>query len=129
MLLGQKDHAHTIFTLGRQRNALSCHLFAVQGVRQLDQDTGSVSHQLVRTYRTTVVEILKNLESILDDGMALFAADMGYKTDTAGIVLVGSGIQTVVFEVLDFCCRRHGTLLKITVDEKNTAVQQRCQAK
>jgi hypothetical protein len=53
---------------------------------------------------------------------------MGHKADAAGVVLVGSGIETVLLQMRDFGSRSHGALLKMTVDVKNTATQQECQA-
>jgi hypothetical protein len=74
-----------------------------------------------------VVQVFENLQCVFDNVVALFTANMGHKTHAARIVLIGGGIQTVVFEVLDFGCRGHGALLKITVEPEDTAMQQKCQ--
>ena len=95
VFLGQEDHAHAVFAGGRQGHALRCHLFAVERVGQLDQDTGAIAHQRVSTDGTPVVQVFKNLERILDNGMAFFAPNMGHKTNATGVVLLFCGIQTV----------------------------------
>jgi hypothetical protein len=59
--------------------------------------------------------------------VAFLATDMSHESDPASIVLMGSGIQTVVFKVLDFGCRGHGALLKIALGTEDTAMQQKCQ--
>ena len=69
MLLGQEDHAHAIFTGRRQRDAQCRHLGTVQGVGQLDQDAGSVPHQLVGTNSAAVIQVLQDLECVLDNVM------------------------------------------------------------
>jgi hypothetical protein len=61
--------------------------------------------------------------------VAFFTPDMGNKTHAARIVLIGVGIETVFLKMLDFGSRGHGALLKMTVDNEDTALQQRCQAK
>ena len=107
MLFRQKHHAHAIFARGRQRDALRGHFFAVQRVRQLNQNARAVAHQLVGTHGAPVVEVFKNLQGLRDDGMAFVALDMGDKTDAARIVLVGTCIQTVLFKMLDFSSCSH----------------------
>ena len=49
--------------------------------------------QRVCANRTAVIEILQNLQPLFDDRMALAAFDVCYKTDTAGVVLVGGVVQ------------------------------------
>ena len=117
----QKDHADAILARGRQGDTLGCHFFPVQSIGQLDQDTGAVAHQFVGTHRTPMVEVFKNLQRILDDGVAFLTTDMGDKTHAARVVLIGIGIETVFLKMLDFGSRGHGALLKMTVDDKNTA--------
>jgi hypothetical protein len=93
----------------------------------LQQNAGPVAHQLIGPHSAAVVQIFQNLESVLDNGVALLTPDMGHKTHAASVVLLGAGIQTVVLEVFDFGSRCHGALLKMTVDRENTATQQKCQ--
>jgi hypothetical protein len=112
VLLGQEDHADTVFAGCGQRDALGGHLLAVQRIGQLDQDAGAVTHQLVGTDCAPVVEVLQDLEGVLDDGVGLGAADVGNKTHTTGIVFVAGGVQAVLFQMLDFVSGcRHGMSL------------------
>jgi hypothetical protein len=115
MLFGQEDHAHTVLASGWQRDTLRLHLFPVQRVRQLDQDTRAIAHELVCPHGTPVVKIFQNLQGILHDGVALFAANVGHKTNAARVVLMCAGIQTVVLKVFYFGSRSHGALLKMKV--------------
>ena len=43
----------------------------------------------IGTDSTSVIQILQNLQTLLDDRMAFIAFDVCHKTDTTGIVLVG----------------------------------------
>ena len=108
MFLGQEDHAHAIFAGRRQCHALLGHFFAVELIRDLDQDTGAVAHQGVRTHSTAMVDVFEDLQCPQHDVMALLALDMGHKAQTAGIVFVALGVQTVVLEILDLGSSRHG---------------------
>jgi hypothetical protein len=60
--------------------------------------------------------------------MALFAPDVRHKANTTGVMLMLTGVQAMVFEIVNFCSRRHGPLLLLARGEKNTALQQKCQA-
>ena len=57
LLLGQENHAHTVLPHGRELHTLQGHLFAVQGVGELNQNSGTVSHQFVGAHGTTVIEV------------------------------------------------------------------------
>ena len=108
VLLGQEHHAHAVFTSGGQFYTLLGHLFAVELVRNLNQDACTVAHQRVGTHRTTVVDVFEDLQRAQDDVVALFALDMGDKAQTAGIVFIALGVQAVFLEMCNFCCRSHG---------------------
>jgi hypothetical protein len=60
-----------------------------------------------------VVEVFKDFQTLLNDGVALVALDVRNKADTAGIVLVGTRVQTVLFKMLDFSSRGHGRSLSV----------------
>ena len=107
MFLGQEDHAHAVLAGRRQRHALLGHFFAVQRVGDLDQDAGPVAHELVGTDGAAVVDVLEDLERLGDDVMALLAFDMGHEAQAASVMLVGGGIQPVLFQVFDLGCRGH----------------------
>ncbi|MCY1552791.1 hypothetical protein D9M68_892110 [compost metagenome] len=134
MFLGHEDHADAVFARGRQGHALGGHFFTVQGIGQLDQDAGTVAHELVRPHRAPMVQVFQDLQTLLHDGMAFFALDMGHEADTAGVVFVGRVVQTLLLELLLLGCRGHGASFSIqgrdknTRDAKHSALQQRCQA-
>ena len=113
VLLGQEDHAHTVFAQRRQGHALRRHLRTVQCIGQLNQDACAVTHQFVGANGTPVVQVLQNLERVLDDLVRLGAFDMRHKPDTAGVMFLGRRIQTVFLEIRDLGSRRHGALLNI----------------
>jgi hypothetical protein len=114
VLLGQEDHAHAVFAGRRQHHALLGHFLAIQRVGNLDQDTGAVPHELVSTHCAAVIQVFEDLERALNDLVGLVTLDMRHKTHTAGVVFVGTAIQTVVLQMLDLGSRGHGALLKIS---------------
>ena len=89
MLFWQKHHAHTVFAGRRQSDVLLGHLFTVERVRQLNQNACAIAHQFVGAYRAAMVEIFKNLQALLHDGMRLVTFDVCHKTHAASIVLMG----------------------------------------
>jgi hypothetical protein len=52
----------TPYSPAGQFHALLGHFFAVELVRNLDQDTGAVAHQRVGTHGATVVDVLEDLQ-------------------------------------------------------------------
>jgi hypothetical protein len=76
--------------------------FAVILVRQLNQNTGAVAHQLIGTDRAAMGEILQNEQALGNNRVTFMALNMGDKTDAAGIMLVGAVVQAVLLDVLDF---------------------------
>ena len=91
--LGQENHANAVVAGARQGDALRGHDFLEVVVRDLDQNPRTVTHQRIGSDCTAVVEILQNQQPLFDDRMALGAFDVRYKTDTAGVVLVGGVVQ------------------------------------
>jgi hypothetical protein len=73
--------------------ALFGQLFAEIVVRNLNQNARAVTHQRIGADSAPVIEILQNLQALLDNRVAFPALDMRYKTDTAGVVLVGRVVQ------------------------------------
>ena len=65
-------------------------------------------HQRIGADRATVVDVLQNLQRAPHDVVALLALDVGHEAQTAGIVFVALGVQTVVLEILDLGSSRHG---------------------
>ncbi|MNS96608.1 hypothetical protein D3C72_1309180 [compost metagenome] len=95
MFLRQEDHAHAVFAGGRQAHALRGHFFAVELVRNLDQDTGAVAHQRVRADGTPVVQVLQDLQALGNDLVGLLALDVRDHADAAGVVLVGRVVHAL----------------------------------
>jgi hypothetical protein len=66
-------------------------------VGNLDQDAGTVAHQRVRTDGTPVIQVFQDQQALLDDRETLLAPDVRYKTDAAGVVLVGRVVKPLPF--------------------------------
>jgi hypothetical protein len=64
------------------------HVFAVKRIWQLDQDTCAITHQGIGTDRTTVIQVLQNLQGLADDFVGFVTFDMGDKTYATSIVLL-----------------------------------------
>src|SRR5690606_5735972 len=61
-----------------------------------DEDAGAVTLQRVGTDRTTVIEVLQDLEALENDVMTLLALDVGDETHATGIVFIGGVVQTLL---------------------------------
>jgi hypothetical protein len=61
-------------------HALLGHFFAVQRVRNLDQDTGAVAHQRVGTHGAAVVDVLQDLQRCVTMSWR-FTLDVGHKAE------------------------------------------------
>jgi hypothetical protein len=95
--LGQEDHPDTIVPGWRQLDSLLGHLLAEEGIRNLDQDPGTVAHQWIGTDRSAVIQVLQDQQALLDDRVTFLAPDVRYKTDATGIVLVGWVVKPLPF--------------------------------
>jgi hypothetical protein len=73
---------------------LAGHVFAVQGIGELNQDTRAVAHQFVGTDRTPMVKVFQDLQGLTHHGVALHAFDVRHKPHPASIVLLAWVIQT-----------------------------------
>ena len=96
VLFRQKDHANAVFAGCRQGHTLLGHLFTVQRVGQLNQNTRAVTHQLISTHRAPMVQILQDLQSVFDDVVGFLALDMRHKAHAASIMLLATGVQAVL---------------------------------
>ena len=128
VLLGQKDHAHAVFTRWRQGYALRRHLLAIQRIGQLNQNAGAIAHQFVSTDRATVIEVFQNLERVLDNVVRLGALDMGHKANATRVVFLVGRIQTVFLKVRDLGNRCHGAFLIMSerrrIPQRNKSAKQ-----
>ncbi len=107
VLLRQEHHADAVFAGRRQHDTLGRHLGAVVVVGNLDQDAGAVAHQPIGADRAAVVQVLKDLQTLLDDRVRLAAGNVGDEADAAGIVLVGGRIQPRRCRQLQLAAGRH----------------------
>src|SRR5690606_36344454 len=57
---------------------------------------GAVTLQRVGTDRTTVIEVLQDLEALENDVMTFLALDVGDETHATGIVFIGGVVQTLL---------------------------------
>ena len=68
----------------------------------LEQDAGSITSLAIGAFSTAVTQILKNLESVIDELVTLSAMDVHYHAHTARIVFVGTAVQSVLLHLLMF---------------------------
>ena len=92
-ILRQKDHTHPVFPLRRQGNALGAGRLAKESVRHLQQNAGAVPGVRVGAGRPPMPQVDEHLQRFGDDGMGLFALDIGDHADAAGVVLLLDGVQ------------------------------------
>jgi len=103
--LRQEHHADAILASRRQFNALLGHFLAIELVRNLDQDAGTVTLQRIGTDSTAVIEIFQDQQTLLDDAMTFLALEVGNKAHAASVVLVSGVVQTLLLRY----CRFHHT--------------------
>jgi hypothetical protein len=101
MLLGQKDHADPIFAGRRQFDAQGRRLSPVVLVGYLDQDPGTVAHQLVRADGAPMVQVLEDQQALRNDLMRPMPLDVRDEADTAGIMLASRRVHPVLAGVGD----------------------------
>jgi hypothetical protein len=94
-LLRQEDHTDTILTSRRQLDALPRHFFAVKLIRNLEKDARTISLQGISTNSSAVIYVFQDLQTLFDDGVIFLAFDMGNKSHTASIMLIGGVVQTL----------------------------------
>ena len=90
---GQKGHAHAVFALGRQVDAVARGLPAQEGVGHLHQDAGAVAGVGVGAGRAAMPQVVQHLQRFGDDGVGLFALDVGDHADAAGVVFLLRGVE------------------------------------
>ena len=93
--LGQKHHRHTVLTRGGQVDTLLGHFSPIKNIRNLDEDASAVTHQLVCANGTAMVQVFKDFEALLNDGVIFFTLDVGNEAHATGIVLVCWRIKTL----------------------------------
>ncbi len=93
--LGQEHHGDTVLAGRRQGDALVAEFVAVERIGDLDQDARAVAHQLVGADRTAVVQVFEDLQTLLDDRVALLALDVGHEADAASVMFVLGVVQAL----------------------------------
>jgi hypothetical protein len=67
---------------------LAGHLLSEEGIRDLQQNAGPVTHEGVCPNRTTVIQVFEDLQALLNNLVRLTASHLGDKANATGIVLV-----------------------------------------
>jgi hypothetical protein len=62
----------------------------------LDQDAGAIAEQGIVAGGTAVLEVLQNLQTLLDDGVAFAVLDVDDKADAAGVMFVGGVVEPLL---------------------------------
>jgi hypothetical protein len=91
----QKGHAHGVLAGRGQFNSEGCALAGKKLVRNLNQDAGAVTSFGIAAAGAAMREIYQDLDSLLDDLVALFAANAGDKAHSTSIVLVRRVVETL----------------------------------
>ena len=86
---GRKTVPTPYLALRRQREARFGRLGGEKLVRHLHQNAGAVAGQRIAAAGSAVGQVDQNLQARADDLVALLAANVDDKADTAGVVLLG----------------------------------------
>jgi hypothetical protein len=78
-----------------RRGELEIHTGAEEGIGDLYQDAGTVAGLGIGTDGTSMRQALQNLETLLDDPMALLVLDVADEANAAGVALVGGIVQAL----------------------------------
>jgi hypothetical protein len=95
LLYRQESHSYRVFARSGQLKSKSRALAREKLMRNLNQDSGAVTGFRIAPTRSTVGEIDENLDSLLDDLMALLTANAGDKTHAASVVFVRWVVKTL----------------------------------
>ena len=96
MLLNrQESHAYRVLAGRGQFNSEGCALAGKKLVRNLNQDAGAVTSFGIAAAGAAMREIYQDLDSLLDDLVALFAANAGYKAHSTSVVLIRRIVKTL----------------------------------
>jgi hypothetical protein len=86
--VGHEEHAYPIFPVSWQLDVQLVTMLSEELVRDLKEQSRTVTGVPVRPHGSAVQQILQNLYRVLDDGVRLLAAYVGHKANAAGIVFV-----------------------------------------
>ena len=96
-----EQHRNTVFTRLRQTYAQRGTDLAQEGVRHLQQDTGSVTGIMFAANSAAVVKVGQNGQCLLHNIVRLFPFDVCHKTNTTGIVLKRGIVEALFFRYSD----------------------------
>jgi len=65
-----------------------------------------------------VIEVFKNFQTLLNDGVGFVPLDVRDESNPASVMLMGSGVQTVFFKMFDFSSRGHGNSSSVWEKER-----------
>jgi hypothetical protein len=91
----QESHAYGVLAGRRQFESENRALASKKLVRNLNQDAGAVTSFGIAAAGAAMGEIYQDLDSLLDDLMALLTANAGYKTHSASVVLIRGIVETL----------------------------------
>ena len=94
MLARQKDHADAVLAWRRQDDALRREFFAIESIRNLDQDAGAIAAQGIGPHGAAMVEVLQDQQRLLDECVTRLALDVRDESHAAGVVLPAGVVQT-----------------------------------
>ena len=83
----QKYQAARVLSLSRERETILLRDLLQEGVRHLNEHTGTVSGVDLATARATMVEVQKNLEGVFDDGVGFLPLHVDQKSHPARVML------------------------------------------
>jgi hypothetical protein len=96
MLFHRKEgHSHRIFARRRQGKAEGFALSREEFMRDLNQQPGAVAGFGIASASAAMREIDQDLNSLLDNLMALLAANAGNEADPTGVMLEGWIVETL----------------------------------
>jgi len=66
-----------------------------ESIWKLDQYPGAIPLERIRSCRSPVRQIFQYLQSLTNNGVALFSLDVGDEPQTAGVVFVGGIVESL----------------------------------
>src|SRR5262249_12871107 len=94
-LLGKEHHADAVLADRGQRDAELAARAAEEGVRELNQDAGTVALKRVGAGSPTVSKVNQDFQALLDDGVTFASLDVGDKSETTSVVLVDGVVHAL----------------------------------